>query len=231
MLHILDNFLDKFEFKSDFLFRNLDPSQVLKIENAFEPLYFKKGDKLFYEDGVPTGVFYINEGLAKKYNSLMGRPQIFYIYKKGDLLGYHALLSNERYQDSCEALIDLNVSFLSKKNFNSLLDTIDGLRDSIMKNMAHEFGVMANMISVLAQKSQKKRLAIQLLILAHKFQKEDQTDLVVEMNREDLANLIGTSRESVSRSLKELKEIKLIELTAKAIRISSPESILRFIHE
>ena len=174
-------------------------------------------------------MFFITKGIAKKYKSAFNQEQLFYIYNEGDLLGYHALLSQERYQDSCAALSHLEVKFISGSNFNRLLNEIPKLKESVITNMAHEFGVMANFISVLAQKSQVLRLGIFLLVLNHRLNKTNTSSNGINIPREDLANLIGTSRESLSRSLKELKNLSLISVEKRIIHINNQNRLLKFV--
>lgn len=223
------DFLKSYDFSSDSIIKALDEEDRMKVYSSFEPLNFSQDDKLFYEDGVPTGVFLIEKGKAKKYKTNFGDEQIFYIYKEGDLLGYHALLSNERYQDSCSALTEMKVKFISAENFNKLLDKIPKLKDLIMINMAHEFGVMANFIAVLAQKSQVLRLGIFLLVLNERFNIDGRNLNGINIPREDLANLIGTSRESLSRSLRDLKSKGFISIDKRTVHIVKKDEMLEFV--
>lgn len=221
----------KFDFKSDFLFKGLSNAEKNHVRSLFEHIRFKKGSKLFYEEGIPTGVFLIEQGLIKKYKTIIGKQeQIFYIYTNGELLGYHALLSNERYQDACEAIEDTIVSFLSKENFENLLDEIPVLKENLLSNLAHEFGVLANTIGLLAQKTQNVRLAVFLLIIEEKYQKYDGMKGGIRLSRFDMANLIGATRESLGRCLKEFKDRGIINIESKAIRITDYKDLFERIN-
>ena len=117
----MKNFYSQFDFQSNLLFESLKSDEKKLVYDAMEPLIIKKGSLLFYEDGVPTGIFQIKKGKAKKIKrGFSGTEQIFYIYISGDVLGYHALFGEERYQDSCEALEDLEVNFITKDIFFNL---------------------------------------------------------------------------------------------------------------
>lgn len=207
----------KFDFQSDKILSSLSlMDQELFIQHG-ELLTFKKKKLIFYEGGIPTGAFLIEEGRAKIYKTgLEGKDQIFYVYKMGDLLGYHALLCDEPYEDSCEALEDCKIRFISKNKFDLLLEQIPNLKSLLIQNMSHEFGVLVNSITVLAQKPLRERLAINLLILYERYRSET-VDIVLP--REDLANIIGTARESLGRLLKEFREEALIEIDNKVIRL------------
>ncbi|WP_165748508.1 Crp/Fnr family transcriptional regulator, partial [Cellulophaga sp. Z1A5H] len=215
---------------SNLLFDILTSDEKKIVYDAMEPLFIKKGSLLFYEEGIPTGIFQIEKGKAKKLKrGFSGAEQIFYIYTAGDVLGYHALFGEERYQDSCEALEDLEVNFIPKNIFLELLQNIPALQQTFIKNIGHEFGVLANIIAVLAQKNQNSRLAINLLILENRFKKQ-QKELGIDLTREDLANIIGTSTESLGRSLKQFKDEEIIEVNKRVIHIINKEKILQLLN-
>lgn len=217
--------IKKFDFESDKILSLLSPAERSLFLEHTEGLIFKKRKLIFYEGGIPTGAFLVESGRAKIYKTgLDGKDQIFYIYKAGDLLGYHALLCEEKYEDSCEALEDCKILFISKSNFRKLLGLIPSLNQLLIQNMSHEFGVLVNTITILAQKSLRERLALYLLILHEKYQGLD-GDIIVP--REDLANIIGTARESLGRLLKEFKEERLIEVDNKIIRIIEFDKLLK----
>jgi CRP-like cAMP-binding protein len=223
------NLYSQFDFQSELLFEALTSDEKKLVYDIMEPLTIKKGSLLFYEEGVPTGIFQIKKGKAKKFKrGFSGTEQIFYIYTSGDVLGYHALFGEERYQDSCEALEDLEVNFIAKDVFFQLLQDIPALQRTFIKNIGHEFGVLANIIAVLAQKNLNARLAINLLILENRFQKHYKA-CGIDLTREDLANIIGTSPESLGRSLKQFKDEGIIEVDKRVIYIKNKEKLFQLL--
>jgi CRP-like cAMP-binding protein len=214
--------IDKFDYHSDKIIQSLNTKEQTLIKSKMELLKFKKGQLIFYESGIPTGIFLIKSGKAKIYKTgIYGRDQIFYLYKPGDLMGYHSLLCNEKYEDSCEAIEDCEVLFLNRTDFEFLLQRIQKLNMLFIQNMSHEFGVMVNTITVLAQKPLRERLALYLLILENRFKEKPNSTSAIYLSREDLANIIGTVRESLGRLLKEFKEEGLIEISGKNIKIKN----------
>lgn len=217
--------LNRFSFKSNLLFKELADKDKKVFLQSCEDISFKKGNILFYENGIPTGVYFIQSGLAKKYTTgLEGKQQVVYIYKANDLFGYHALLCNERYQDSCEALTDLSVKFISKDSFLKLKKKIPSFQDAIIRNISHEFGVLANTIALIAQKKLSNRLIIFLLILDDRFDYKG-----ITMSRQDLANLVGATKESLGRSLKELKNKKYIKIQKMIIHIPNHQNLYEIV--
>lgn len=207
-------------FESDKIITSLSTADKEYFLSLTEKITFKKGKLIFYEGGIATGIFLIKKGRAKIYKTgLYGRDQIFYIYKRGDLFGYHALLCNESYEDSCEALENCEILFINKQNFEHLLNHIGNLKLLFIQNMSHEFGVLVNTITILAQKPLRERLAIFLLVLYDRYYDSSIKKAIINLPREDLANIIGTARESLGRLLKEFKEEELIIINKRTIEI------------
>ena len=212
--------LTQLHFDSDKILNSLSSDDKMYFLSFAQRLLFKKGKLIFYEGGVPTGVFLIKRGKAKIYKTgLDEKDQIFYIYKRGDLFGYHALLCDENYEDSCEALEDCEVLFINKLDFELLLYKIANLKLLLIQNMSHEFGVLVNTITILAQKPLRERLALYLLLLHERYFDEELQQSPINLSREDLANIIGTTRESLGRVLKEFKDYRLIKITGRVIEI------------
>lgn len=226
------DFSTRFDFNSHLVFANLSENEQAFIKERQELLHFSNGDKIFYEDGIPTGVYELLEGRVKKFKTVLDtQQQIFYIYTRGDLFGYHAVLSDERYQDSAEALDDVTVNFISIENFVEIIKAIPTIKDALLFNMAHEFGVLANIICVLSQKAQNVRLALFLMVMQNRFKKIDPHYAGVDLTREDLANIVGTSRESLSRSLNALKKQNLIAVDKRLITVIDEKRLESFIYD
>ena len=215
-----DKLIDKFNFKSNQILSFLNKMDFDFIQNHSRKLKFKKGNLIFHEYGIPTGVYLLNKGRAKIYKlGFNGKEQIFYIYKSGDLLGYHPVICHENYEDSCEALEECEVLFITKNDFLDLLKRIPKLQDLLINNLGHEFGVMVNIITMFSQKNVRERLALYLLILEERFRDEDQQLGIINLTREDLANTIGTARETLIKLLREFREDGLVEIERRNIKV------------
>lgn len=212
--------ISNLSFESDKILSSLSEENRTYFLSFTQALFFKKGKLIFYQEGIPTGVFLVKSGKAKIYRTgAYGKDQIFYIYKNGDLFGYHALLCNENYAEFCEAIEDCEILFINKYDFKFLLTKLPQIQTLIIQNISHEFGVLVNTITILAQKNLRERLALYLVILNERYHKEGDSKTQIVLPREDLANVIGTTRESLGRLLKEFREDKLIKIDKRAIEV------------
>lgn len=228
---MLTNFLsENFRLKKDQIFEGLTSEQLSLLMESGVTHPFKKGEIIFREGGIPTGIFYVQAGRVKKYKAtIKGGEQIFYVCGEGELLGYHALLGEEYYPDSAATIEDSEITFIPKENFLHVLKSSPALSNSLLKALGHEFSLFINSITNLATKTVRERLAFNLLILEEKFKIPTKPDVPSEINmsRTDLANMVGTAKETLVRLLQEFKRDKLIEANGRIIRITNRKGIIK----
>jgi len=214
--------IEKWDFKSAAILADLRPDEFeLLIAHKSEQVY-KKNDILFKEGTYPSGIFFINKGKVKKYKvDKDGKEQIFYLANTGELIGYHAILSEDRYPDSAAVMEESFITFIPKEDFLKVLEQSPALNKRLLKTLSHEFAVLANSLTAFAQKTVRERLALQLIIIREKYKENFVEGMPVEINisREDLANLVGTARENVIRILTEFKDEGILETKGRKILI------------
>ena len=171
----------------------------------------------------------MGEGKVKKYKlDKDGKEQIIYVANNGELLGYHAILSEDRYPDGAAALEESRIAFIPREDFLETLDQSKILSKRLLKTLSHEFAVLANSLSMFAQKSVRERLALQLIVLREKYKVNFQAGMPVSINmsRGDLASLVGTARENVVRVLSEFKEDNILETKGRKIIVHDVEKLI-----
>jgi CRP-like cAMP-binding protein len=220
---------ERFIFKSDSVFVRLPEKVKDEFFNQMTVKHFKKGQNIFLEGSFAAGIFFIKNGKVKKYKSLNGgKEQIIYLCSEGELLGYAAFLSEERYPDSAATLTDCSIGFISKEKLDVLLEQYEELSKMLMKNLSHEFGVLINFIATFTQKSVRERVALTLLILHEKFNDNlnDNGEVQIELTREDFANIVGTAVETLVRLLHDFKDECLIITQGRKIIIKDKPKLL-----
>ncbi len=211
--------IDKFTTKNISILHDLPPSVRKSIEAKMVYKQFSKGQAIFLEGSYPAGIFYLKAGLVKKYKTdHTGREHIHQICTDGDLLGYSAVLAQETYPDSASTLEASNIGFIPKESFMEILGQSESLMFNLLSNLSHEFGVLVNSVNVFAHMSVRERLALTLLILTEKFPTNPNTQLTeIKLSRIDLANMVGTTVETLVRLLQELRKEGIVEIKGKVI--------------
>ena len=218
------------DIKNKALFGNLCSKSLDKISYNKSCAEYKKGQVLFHEGTRPLGVFCVNKGKIKIYKiGFDGKEQIIQISKPGDLLGYKAMISEETYPVTAEALEDTKVCFVPKGDFLDILTDSSEFNHVLLKEACRELGLMADSLTSLAQKSVRERLAVALLMLKDTYGIDGTDDGLVEINltREDLANIVGTATETVIRLLHDFKQENLIETKGRKIRVLEPKKLIK----
>lgn len=221
--------IDKWRSRSQFILKNLPEEEYnILFSNVIKQNY-KKGDIVFREGSVPSGIFYLQKGKLKKYKlDLDGKEQIIYVSNSGDLVGYHAVIANDRFPDSAAAIEDSTIIFIPKEDFLEAVDKSKILTKRLLRALSHEFAVMANSLSVLAQRSVRERLAIALIVLREKFKEDALPDdeIVINISRNDLSNIVGTAHENLVRFLKEFKTANILQTQGRKILIKDVSKLI-----
>lgn len=221
--------IERWDFKSESILTDLPAEELAMLTSHKMEQSFKKGEIIFREGAFPAGIFYIMNGKVKKYKTdKEGREQIIYVANTGELIGYHAILSQDRYPDSAAALEDSVISFIPREDFLRTLQQSSVLTNRLLKTLSHEFTVLVNSLTIFAQRSVRERLALQLIVLREKYKVDFQQGMPVEINmsRDDLANLVGTARENVVRILTELKAEGIIESKGRKIIVKDVNKLI-----
>lgn len=215
--------------KADQLFEGLSAKELEQLLGKGVTHTYRKGEIIFREGGIPMGIFYVRSGRVKKYKATVkGGEQILYLCSEGELMGYHALLSEEYYADSAATTEDSQITFIPKDNFLDVLRSSPALSNTLLKALAHEFSLFVKSITSLATRSVRERLAANLLQLDEKFRSsESGATSEINLSRTDLANMVGTSKETLVRFLHDFQRAGLIEKTSKTIRIIDRKGVIK----
>jgi CRP-like cAMP-binding protein len=211
---------DKCSFNSSSIFKYLNSDEVTSINFEKDFRQYKRGDILYQEGNRISGFYCINSGIIKVFKTgFDGKEQIIRFAKKGDIIAYRSVLSNEPACTSAKVIEDCQVCFIPSEILISFIKTNSGFALELLKLACHELGEANSFITDIAQKTVRERLAEVLLFLVNDFGLDNQQFLNISLTREELANIVGTATESVIRLLSEFKSDKLVELNGRRIKI------------
>lgn len=194
---------------------------------------YKSGQILFYEGNRPFGVYCVFSGKVKLYKTgFNGRLQIVRLAGVGDLLGYRSMLSEEPYSATAEAMEDAMVCFIDRATFFELMRRNTKLAMEMMKKLCRELKSAEDHVLDVAQKSTRERLAGLLLTLKETYGKPcaDGTEIGIELSREEMAEMIGTTQETVIRLLSDFKDKGVLLIDGRHIVIPDTKPLLKLTH-
>lgn len=205
---------------------NLGKADRNAVTDLVEIKTLDRHSTIFSAGQQPKGVYFLETGKVKIYAlGNEGKQQIIHIAGPGELIGYRAMFSGEKYKVYAETLEACRIGFLSQDEFVGLMDKNRNLRDAVLRELAKELGERAVFVTHLAQQTVRQRLASSLLALSELYGEEP-----INLTREDLANYVGTATESLIRLLKEFREEGLIEVQTRKLIVKERAKLLLIIN-
>lgn len=189
------------------------------LKNAI-PASYKKKQVIFGEGNYPQTVFYIKKGKVKAVkNNEDGKELTVGLYTAGDFVGYIALLENSGYRVTAIALENCELLLISREDFLNEIQSNAAFALEFTKVLVDKNNYKADQMVLLAYDSLRKRVANTLILLKNQFVEEGQKQIKIRMTREELAQLAGTTTESLIRTLSDFRAEKLIEIDGRSIEI------------
>lgn len=205
------------------LFEGLSEQDLLRLKEIARIKNLEKGEVLFAQGEEATGFFVVLKGRLKVYRlSSRGRQQILHVFGPGEALAEAALFAGSRYPAWAEAMVASSVLFFPRKSFLELIKRKPELALNMLGLMALRLRKLAGMVEALSLKEVPERLAGYLLYLR---ETKGSLEFELEISKGELAALLGTVPETLSRVLNRLSEQGLIEVSGKKIRILDEEGL------
>lgn len=188
---------------------------------------YKKKDEIYKEGNYPKGIYFINKGKIKIFQSNeSGKELITGLHTEGEFFGYLSLLQDEKYTGSAAALEDSEIYMIPKDDFFDLIHKNAEVSRKFMKMLSNDLLENEKQLLKLAYNSVRKRVAEALVKLSDKYKKEEEK-FKMNVSREDLANIVGTATETVIRTLSDFKEEKYIEVSGGTITILNYDKLAK----
>ncbi|MDP4146871.1 MAG: Crp/Fnr family transcriptional regulator [Bacillota bacterium] len=198
-----------------YIFSTIQPEAFEKISNIIITRKYKKGQVIFFEGDVEDKLYIVNKGKIKiyKYNR-EGREQILYILSEGEFIGDMSLLKKGKFQFNAEALEDTLICTIAKDDFDEIVTKNPEITLRILEILHDRLVNLENLIQSLGTKDVEVRIASMLQGFAKDFGVETEEGIVISLplNREEMANFVGVTRETMSRKLTSLQDENIIEL-------------------
>lgn len=212
------------------LLSNLNQEEIDKISEGVIFTDYKKGQQIFSSGDKADKLYIVVTGKMKIYDYLSdGREQILYIYSTGDFVGAFNLLKEDEFKYSAEALEDTTISTLSKKKFDRIILNNPNITLKILEKAYERIRDVEGLVVRLAATNADAKVAGLLLELIKDFGSKDSVNIILDLsiNREEMGNYAGISRETMTRKLNHFKELGYIDFIGNKKIIIKNENKLR----
>ncbi|KUJ95219.1 MAG: Crp family transcriptional regulator [Desulfonauticus sp. 38_4375] len=208
------------------LFSFLDTEVLEKLKSISILKNYISGEHVFREGEPGKGFFGIISGRVKIYkNNFEGKEQILHLLGPGDIFAEVVLGGDFNYPANSLCLEDSTLVFIPKEKFKKLFQAEPDLALKMIWLFSLRLKELVQKVEDLSLKEVPQRLALYLYSLALDKQKKV---VRLETTKSELAYLLGTIPETLSRAFKSLKEQGLLLTRGKDIEILDPESLKAF---
>jgi CRP/FNR family transcriptional regulator, cyclic AMP receptor protein len=204
------------------LFCDLPPAAVAGLAAITSAAVYPKGATLFVEGQEPRGVFILCTGRVKlSTTSIDGRALIARVSESGEVLGLPATITGKPYELTADVVEPVQANFISRPDFLKFLRENGSAALRVAEQLAQTYhSAIREMRMIGLSHSAGEKLARFLLESAAKRGNgEDQGRVTMAFTHEEIGQMIGATRETVSRAFAELKRKKLIHVKGTAITI------------
>lgn len=206
------------------LFGGLPEEHVAAIGGIALERKFGRGEMVFFEGDPGDGFYMVLSGKVKIYKmSLTGKEQILHIFGPGEPFGEVPVFNGQPFPANAETLVASTLLFFPRKKFVALVHQLPTLALNMLAVLSLRLRRFATQIENLSLKEVPERLASYLLYLSE--EQGTVGEVTLEISKGQLASLLGTSPETLSRIFARMSEQGLIEVQGRMIRLLDREGL------
>ncbi len=215
--------------RAERLFCNMAASAIAAVDAIKFTGVYPKGSLLFVEGEMPRGIFILCSGRAKlTTSSTEGKTLIVKIAEPGEVLGASATILGKPYEVSAETIEPAQLNFIKRDDFLKLLGTNVEVCMHTAQQLSEKYHAAQREIRSLGlSQTTSEKLAKLLLDWCARGGEETAKGirLKVLLTHEEIAQMIGTTRETVTRLLSDFKRKKIIEMKGSSVFVLEKNSL------
>jgi CRP/FNR family cyclic AMP-dependent transcriptional regulator len=222
-LEIIENCL-ACPHREERLFCNLPTAAVQALAAITSSASYPKGATLFVEGQPPRGVFIVCSGRVKlSTSSADGRTLILRISEPGEVLGLPATITEKPYELTADVIEPTQANFISRPEFLNFLRDHGEAALRVAQQLGETYhSAIAEMRTIGLSHSAGEKLARFLLDWSVNYPEEKgQVKIKLTLTHEEIAQMIGASRETVTRLLAEFKKRQLLQIIGSTLIIKN----------
>ena len=207
------------------LFGGLPEEQLDAIVKIAVEKKFGKNEAIFFEGDPGNGFYMVAEGKVKIFKmSFAGKEQILHIFGPGEPFGEVPVFHGQPFPASAETLVKSTLIFFPREKFIALVHENPSLALNMLAVLSMRLRRFVTQIENLSLKEVPARIAGYLLYLLEEQKSDDSVEL--EISKGQLASLLGTIPETLSRIFAKMSDEGLIAVDGKKIRILDRKALV-----
>ena len=206
------------------LFGGLPPEHLDEILKIAVEKKFKRGETIFFEGDPGIGFYMVATGKVKIFKtSFSGKEQILHIFGAGEPFGEVPVFHDQPFPANATALEKTSLIFFPRERFVELVYSMPSLVMNMLAVLSMRLRRFATQIENLSLKEVPERLAGYLLYLS--VEQKNTTQVTLDISKGQLASLLGTIPETLSRIFAKMSDEGLIKVEGKQISLLDIEGL------
>ncbi|MHB2020863.1 MAG: Crp/Fnr family transcriptional regulator [Candidatus Xenobia bacterium] len=205
------------------MFDGLAEEELKNIQSIAYIREYRKGEVLFHEGDPGDTLYVVITGAIKVYRvTEEGWEKTVHLMGEGDFLGEMSLLDGQSRSATAEALDQTTCIIIGRQDFTNLLDKNPRLCRSILDDMCRRLRATTGELVDVSFKDARFRLVKALVQLAERYGQSaggTTVQIRLRLTHQDLANMISSKRETVTRILQEFQDANVISIDHRHIYI------------
>jgi CRP-like cAMP-binding protein len=210
------------------LFSTLSDAEFENLEHIFVLRSYRKNQVIFLEEDTGSYMYIVIAGKVKVTKSTAGgKETLLAIHRSGDFFGEMALLDGKTSPATVSAIEDCKIVTVSRSDFNNLLMRNDKIMHQIIQVLCSRLRQVWGQVQSLNYSSADSRIRSGILQLAKRHGVPDARGIIVDLKitHQELAEMVGTSRETVTRTLARLQKQGILTVDARRIIVLDAKSL------
>ena len=215
------------------IFQGVSPDAVAALVRQLEPVTFRRPEVVFSEGEPGDTLYIITAGKVKiGRKSVDGRDSLITLMGPSDMFGELAIFDPGPRTSTVTALTEVKAVMMSRSVLRSWIADRPEIAEQLLRVLARRLRRTNDNLSDLIFTDVPGRVAKQLLYLAQRFGSRDGTALRVdhELTQEEIAQLVGSSRETVNKALSDFAQRGWIRVQGRSILIDNAERLAKRAH-
>ena len=207
------------------LFRGLPESQLAELSEILVDQTFNRSVTIFSEGDEAAGFYAVISGRIKIFKlSPEGKEQIIHIFGPGNIFGEVPVFAGGRFPAYAETIEKSRVFFFPRNSFIELIKKEPSLAMNMLAELSKKLRQLTRLIEELSLKEVPGRFAAYLLLMGERGGNPDIIDL--DITKTQLAGLLGTIPETLSRMLGKMINQRIIEVNGRIIKILDRNALI-----
>jgi len=199
-----------------------------QVFTSFDKCSMYQSGEIVYNVNSKTKPYLVKRGLVKLYSiGAKGTKHIVRMVREGEIVGYYSQFTNQPEITGCECMVNSVLCEMSEQNLQEAFRTDNNLAFTMLQKACSEMKETYNSIVDMSQRTVRARTANILIKQMELFKVTENEEFPFRLTRTDMAHWIGTSRESVSRSLNDFMRENLIEMSKDTLQIINVKGLKR----